>query len=207
MERRALTDMEEWERRSLAAFRAVAREVRESSIVTNGLTIRHWLVQTGDEVKLGIDLLPAEAFRSLCVSVRKVYMEKEPASFYKVYNIVARYDAGEYRKGAGKVRADYHLILDGQGVEFHIGGKVIPHEEFFDTWLNAYTFHQDAFEDPVKTGPYEAFTSLGMSPAVEAVVQKVALQLAGCVIEMDDVIADWLGEERLPRIAPPKQAQ
>ena len=46
-----------------------------------------------------------------------------------------------------------------------------------------------------------------MSPAVEAVVQKVALQLAGCVIEMDDVIADWLGEERLPRIAPPKQAQ
>ena len=125
MERRALTDMEEWERRSLAAFRAVAREVRESSIVTNGLTIRHWLVQTGDEVKLGIDLLPAEAFRSLCVSVRKVYMEKEPASFYKVHNIVARYDAGEYRKGAGKVRADYHLILDGQGVEFHIGGKVI----------------------------------------------------------------------------------
>lgn len=37
--------------------------------------------------------------------------------------------------------------------------------------------------------------------AVDAVVQKVALQLAGCILDMDDVIADWLGQERLPRIA------
>src|SRR2546428_13722526 len=99
MERRALTDMEEWERRSLAAFRAVAREVRESSIVTNGLTIRHWLVQTGDEGKLGIDLLPAEAFRYLCVSTRKVCMEKEPPSSSTVHTIVTPYVARGYPKG------------------------------------------------------------------------------------------------------------
>ena len=196
--------MEVWEKRSLVAFRAVAREVRESSIVTHGLTIKHWLVHTGDDVKLGIDLLPPEAFRSMCVSVRKVYMEKEPAFFYKVHNIVARYDKGEYGEGAAKVRADYQLILNGEGVEFHIGGRVITHEEFFNTWLNGYTFHQDAFEDPTKRGAYEAFIALGLTPAVEAVVQKVALQLAGCIIEMDDVIADWIKEERLPRIAPSK---
>ncbi len=34
--------------------------------------------------------------------------------------------------------------------------------------LNGYTFHQDAIADPTKRGAYEAFTALGMTPAVEA---------------------------------------
>jgi len=52
--------MDEWEKRSLVAFRAVAREVRESSIVATGQTIKHWLVPVEGDVKIGIDLLPAE---------------------------------------------------------------------------------------------------------------------------------------------------
>jgi len=197
-----MINMEEWEKRSLAAFRAVAREVRESSIVATGQTIKHWLVPVEGDVKIGIDLLPAEPFKALCVEVRKVYMEKEPASFYKVHNIVARYDESEYRQRAATLRDDYQVILRGEGMECRIGDKVVPHEEFFETWLNGYTFHQDAIADPTAKGPYEGFRELGLGLAVDAVVQKVALQLAGCILDMDDVIADWLGQERLPRIAP-----
>ena len=31
-------------------------------------------------------------------------------------------------------------------------------------------------------------------------VQKVALEIAGCVLDLDDVVADFLEEERVPRI-------
>ncbi|HYT73861.1 MAG TPA: hypothetical protein VEL79_03845 [Vicinamibacterales bacterium] len=188
--------MEDWEQRSLATFRTVAREVRESSIVANGQTIKHWIIPVGDDVKVGIDLLPAESFRSLCVSVRKVYQEKEPAFFYRVHNIVARYGDDQVRKQAVKVRDAYQLVLRGEGMECRIGDKIVPHEEFFETWLNGYTFHQD----DRTAGPYEGFRELGLGLAVDAIVQKVALQLAGCILELDDVIADWRGEERLPRI-------
>lgn len=198
--------MEDWEKRSLAAFRAVAREIRASAIVTKGLTIKHYL-RTGSHPEVEIHLLPSENFLALCVAVRKVYMQEGPAHFYKVHKIIGRYDAGEYRTRAAAVRDDYQLVLRGTGIEMRIGGRLIGHEELFDSWLNGHAFHQDAYQDAErakKAEVYNLLTSFFGAP-VEAVVQKVALQLAGCVLELDDVIADWLKEERLPRIAPPRQ--
>ncbi len=198
--------MEDWEQRALDAFRAVAREVRDSSIVANGQTIKHWLVLVDCDLKIGIDLLPAEPFRSLCVSVRKVYQEKETAFFGKVHNIVARYGGPEVRQQAARVRDAYHLILRGEGLECRIRDKVVPHETFFETWLNGYTFHQDSIKDPTANGPYEGFREMGLGLAVDAVVQKVALQLAGRILDLDDVIADWRVGQRLPRILPAPKA-
>jgi len=109
--------MEDWEQRSLAAFRAVALEVRGSSIVTNGLTIKNWLIQKGSDVTIGVDLLPAEAFKALCVGVRKVYMQEGPAHFYKVHKVIGRYERGDFQERAAAVRADYELILRGNDVE------------------------------------------------------------------------------------------
>ena len=81
---------------------------------------------------------------------------------------------------------------------------MIGHEELFDSWLNGHAFHQDAYQDAAKAKkaePYALLKSFFGEP-IEAVVQKVALQLGGCILELDDVIADCRGEERLPRILP-----
>lgn len=192
--------MEDHEKRSLAAFRKVAREVRGSSIVSNGLTIKHGLRQTENHVEVAIVLLPPEALKSLCVSVRKVYMKGEPGYFYRVNKIVGRYDRGAYLERATAVRNTYELVLRGDDLEFRLQGSRVLHQELFEAWLNRYTFHDDAIERPAdRAGAYEFLQSMA-APVVDAVVHKVALQLAGCVLEMDDLLADWLGEERLPRI-------
>ena len=195
--------LERAEQRRIDAFREVAREVRGNSVVIGGLTIRSWL--RPDSGKVEVELLPAEPFMALCVSVRKVYMKKGPAHFYNVNNIVGRYDRGDYRKRAAAVRADYELILRGNEVEFRLHGNRVLHEDIFKAWLNGYAFHQDAFEAPPTDSLDYAQLKAAAGPIVDSIVQKVALQLAGCILEMDDVIADWLGTERLPRI-PPRSA-
>jgi hypothetical protein len=196
-----MTDLEldQTEQRRIAAFREVAREVRSNSVVVGGLTIKHWLRQSGE---VEVELLPAEPFMALCISVRKIYMKNGPAHFYNVNNIVGRYDKGDYQKRAAAMRADYELVLRGNEVEFRVGGNRVLHEEIFKAWLNGYAFHQDAFEEPASASLDYAQLKATVGPLVDSIVQKVALQLAGCILEMDDVLADWLGAERLPRIPP-----
>jgi len=194
--------LEQAEQRRIDAFREVAREVSSNSVVISGLTIKSWLRQSGE---VEIELLPAEPFMALCVSVRKVYMKNGPAHFYNVNNIVGRYDKGAYQKRAAAVRADYELVLRGNEVEFRVHGNRVLHEDIFKAWLNGYAFHQDAFEAPPTDSLDYAQLKAAAGPIVDSIVQKVALQLAGCILEMDDVIADWLGAERLPRI-PPKSS-
>ena len=193
--------LEQAEQRRIDASREVAREVRNNSVVISGLTIKSWLRQSGE---VEIELLPAEPFMALCVSVRKVYMKNGPAHFYNVNNIVGRYDKGVYQKRAAAVRADYELVLRGNEVEFRVHGNRVLHEDIFKAWLNGYAFHQDAFEAPPTESLDYAQLKAAAGPIVDSIVQKVALQLAGCILEMDDVIADWLGAERLPRITAAK---
>jgi hypothetical protein len=195
-------NLDQSEERRIAAFREVAREIRNNSVVTGGLTIKHWLRQDGEHAAVDVELLPSEPFMALCVSVRKVYMRNGPAHLYNVNKIVGRYDTGEYRQRAAAVRADYELVLRGNEVEFRIQGKRVLHEELFKAWLNGYAFHQDAFEEPFGAALDYAQLQAALGPLVDSLVQKVALQLAGCILEMDDVIADWRGQERLPRITP-----
>src|SRR5712692_5043664 len=123
--------MEDWEQRSLDAFRAIAKEVRGNSIVANSLTIKHWIVpsDSGGIDKLSIELLPDEAFRSLCVSVRNVYMQNGPASFFKVHKIVGHYGDATVRQQATKVRDAYQLVLRGEGMECRVRDKVVSHEQ------------------------------------------------------------------------------
>ena len=60
--------------------------------------------------------------------------------------------------------------------------------------MNGAELHQDPdlqadLEQLLATGPVAAFLAHGMS-----------LALAGCIIDLDDVVADFLGEPQLPRI-------
>ena len=196
--------MEERERLRLTAFREVAREVRESSIVATGLTIKQYLrLPTGDApVCIETELLPSENLRSLCVSVRNVYMEEGPAHFYAILKIAGRYGAQSHRERIDAVRAAYERVLRGNDVELRVGHRRIEHESLFKDWLNKSSFHKDTFKDGDE-GLYRPLRQLLGEP-VDAIVQKVVLQIAGCVLDLDDVIADLLGEALLPRIAPPE---
>ncbi len=77
-----------------------------------------------------------------------------------------------------------------------VDGKQYTATDLFALWLNGVAFHQDA----VKRAEFEKLESLGAFAMLG--VQVTALKLAGRIMDLDDIVADVLGEERLPRILP-----
>lgn len=147
-----------------------------------------------------VGLLGSEPFRSLALAVRLVYMNNEPASFYRVCNILSREGDDEVRGAVADIRRRFQDALRGSENAFHPGDGQEPArfsaEEVFETWLYGIAFHQDPSRQPavdrlVAWGPHFTWR-----------VQAVALQLAGRTLDLDDVVAGFLGEDRLPRILP-----
>jgi hypothetical protein len=64
----------------------------------------------------------------------------------------------------------------------------------FEIWLYHGVFHQDLS----LRADYETLGLLGN--VFPYTVQGIVLQLAGRILDLDDVVADLLGESRLPRI-------
>ena len=67
-------------------------------------------------------------------------------------------------------------------------------QEVFEHWLYGIAFHQDADR--------QASVALLASEGArfQWSVQSTGLHLAGRILDLDDVIADFLGQPRLPRI-------
>ena len=69
--------------------------------------------------------------------------------------------------------------------------------ELLDIWMNGWAFHQDY--------PAEAETYDRLKAAVPDWfwfgVQSAVLPLTGVILDLDDLVADLLGKDRVPRIA------
>lgn len=199
-------DLTNEERERLKAFRVVARQVRESSVIDRGLRVEVRIVGPVGEGPhtLEEETLPEEAFRSLALAIRLVYLKKQVAHFYRVCNVL-RKEFQEHRRvklldRMLEIRARYKRTVEGTGTpkvpsfEIVVGDQLYGQHELFGIWLNGVGFHQD----PEKRREYEKLGKLWRLARVG--VQKVALEIAGCVLDLDDVVADFLEEERVPRI-------
>lgn len=193
--------LSEVERQQLASFRLAAGQVREASIISQGqsIQIRAAPGEPG-QVDIFVRLLEDEPFRSLALAIRLVYMKNEPAFFYYICNLVAREDANAIRGRVAEVRRRYDDALKASENALHLDDGLEPEafsaEEIFEHWLYGIVFHQDekrrhAVERLASTGAHFTWR-----------VQAIALQLAGRILDLDDIVADFLGEEQLPRITP-----
>jgi hypothetical protein len=188
------------DRQQLDAFRRAASQVREASIVAEGqdITINF---RAGDPgyMDVFVQLLHNEAFRSLALALRLVYQQGEPAHFYAVCNILYR----ELQSAAAKdrvamLRTQYGAALRDSSSQVAAGDapniSTFTAQEVFEHWLYGIAFHQDADR--------QASVALLESEGArfQWSVQATGLQLAGRILDLDDVIADFLGQPRLPRI-------
>ena len=85
--------MKPFERESLRAFRAVAREVRGSTVIASGQVYRISLRSDSLLGEMYDPNLPDDAFHSLAIAVRKVLLQKDRTQFGRVAGILKRYNA------------------------------------------------------------------------------------------------------------------
>ena len=155
---------------------------------------------TTEGVQVQFQLLSTEPFRSLAITLRLVYMEGEPAHFYRVCNILHRNAAAEIQRRVMDCRARYRSALEGQYIRFELHGKfegqVAGPRDVLEAWLCGLAFHQDLQKEEIakELGKYMCGFAFPFTLDV------IALLLAGAILDLDDVIADYLNEERVARI-------
>jgi hypothetical protein len=183
----------------LASFRRVARVVREASIISECQKITLVAVtDPPDRIAMYVSLLGREPFSSLALAVRLVYQQGDPANFFSVCNVLRRYGSAGIQARTDDVRWQFSQALtDPAGkviVDTEEGAVVFNAVEVFGHWLYGIAFHQDP----------DRQAAVAKLRTVEArflwSVQATSLQLAGRILDLDDVIADFLGEDHLPRI-------
>ncbi len=185
----------------LAAFREAARQIRHASVIAQGGRVglaRRRISET--ESELVFKLLDEEPFRSLALSLRLVYQQREPAHFYTVYSLVRQRAPTALHERLDAIRAQYKDALANAAFRFAVvqDGKQVwmAPRVALETWMNAAAFHQDSDKQ-------ELFRALSHDPnAFKLTTQITALLLCGCVLQLDDTIADVTGEPQLPRILP-----
>jgi hypothetical protein len=188
------------DRQRLDAFRRAASQVRNASIIAQrqDITIHS---RPGDPgyVDVFVQLLHNEAFRSLALALRLVYQQGEPAHFYSVCNILYReVDSTPVKDRVATLRAQYGDALRDPAGQVLAGDppnlSTFTTEEVFEHWLYGIAFHQD----PDRQASVALLESEGAH--FQWSVQATGLQLAGRTLDLDDVVADFLGQPRLPRI-------
>jgi hypothetical protein len=186
--------------RQLESFRQAAEQVREASIIAEGQQIRlHVRPGNPGYVDVFVQLLGNEAFRSLALALRLVYQQGEPAYFYSICNILYRAaESVSVKERVATLRSQYSAALQDPEGQVSTGEtpKVSTYstQEVFEHWLYGIAFHQD--EDRQES--VRLLSSEGAR--FQWSVQATGLKLAGRILDLDDVIADLLGQPRLPRI-------
>ena len=183
----------------LESFRRAARQVREASIIAEGrrLEIRTVPDEAG-YVEVFVRLLGDEPFRSLALAIRLVYQQSEPAHFDSICSLLYREGTEEVKTKVAALRAQYRQALQGPRGELTVGTDTETHtfttQEVFDHWLYGVAFHQDSNR--------QRAVRLLASEGARFIwsVQATSLQLAGRILDLDDIVADLLGGEHLPRI-------
>ena len=202
----AAQDLASEERTALKAYRRAARQVRDRTAIDEGFIINvnfHTAPGEGGFVYfqgLSFDLVPDENFRALLTAVRLTYMSNEPSHFDRACNILWRHGDEGVRDPVSEVRARWDAVLrTGTEVEVRSEGgasRKLGPKELFDAWLYGEVFHLDKDKE-ADLAIIKASGELGMYG-----VQGIALGLAGPILDLDDIIADFLDEEPMPRITP-----
>lgn len=183
----------------LRAFRVAAKQVRDTGPIDRGARISfHASKQPDVPFEEHAHLLEPDGFRSLAMAVRQVYLQKSAANFNRVCQTLKHQSTTEHTL-VDHIQEQYHWVLDGSGILFQgpVNGKLKSYtaRQVFNTWMNTRGFHFD----PSIESDHQVLSDVGHYFLF--ILQAIVLHLAGCVLALDDLVADALGEARLPRIA------
>lgn len=183
----------------IRAFRSAAAQVRAASIIDQGKAVAIGAdVGPDGTIRQTHELLENEPFRSLAMSIRLVYMQSEAANYGRICNLVRMKAPANIQSQIDVLRERFNNLVNAKKFQFGLHGdfegRTVATREVFEAWLYGGAFHQDPDHQPV----YRELLKFG--PNFFFAVNAIALELAGCILDLDDVIADAMEESRVRRI-------
>lgn len=180
----------------LRAFQRAAAQIREASLLNSDQTLGFAATaQTGSEPQVAFQLFAQEPFRSLAMSVRLIYMQKEPAQFHRICNILYQHGNDSVRAQVAEARRIYDLALDGGHIIFNLHGEMEGQKagprDVFEAWLYGVAFHQD----PARLALVDELSKYQHGQAFPYAVNLIALRLIEQIMALDAVVSSFLGEK------------
>lgn len=183
------------DRQKLLLFRALAEDARRAALLVRGQSFP-LAMKNGYVEPSGID----RHVQSLCIPVRRAYADNDPVSFRRMVDILRRIDAPELRDRVDAIVTKYHAILSELRTPCILNDQRITFDRFLGTWFEAAVYMDFADKRARFDGIVNEF-----GKAVEGIVLHATHQMADCIVDLDAVIADLLGEPHLPPASTSRQ--
>ena len=174
------------ERANLRVFRQVAAEAR--------VALEAARRQDG-EVRIVNGYIEAEGagdlVRNMCIPVRRAYLPSDPVSMGRILKLVRSAASPEILEGVSRFEQNYAPIQQELDSASILNDRRVTHAKLFETWIDAVVFH----DIPAKRQPFLALAD-ELGRAVESIGLHLAHRIADRLLELDDLIADFLDEPR-----------
>ena len=169
---------------ALQAFRSLAEEVRtgfrEMKEASGELRIVHGYLESKDTVG---------AYKSLCLPVRRAFKETDRVSFLRTSQVLGESDIAEVKERLAAVVAGYNEVLKDMASYTILNDRQVQHREVFEAWLEASVFGDFGGRDK----RYRALLD-ECGKAVEGIAVRLTEAIGNRVLELDELIADVLGQ-------------
>ena len=174
------------ERANLRVFRQVAAEARVALEAAR---------QQDGEVRIVNGYIEAEGagdlVRNMCIPVRRAYLASDPVSMGRIVKLVRSAASPEILQGVSQFEQNYAPIQQELGSASILNDRRVTHAELFEAWIDAVVFH----DIPTKRQPFLALAD-ELGKAVEGIALHLANRMADRLLELDDLVADFLGEPK-----------
>lgn len=182
------------ERSKLRIFRQVAAEARAALIAPR---------QSGEGVRVVRGYIESESdssrMRNMCIPVRRAYLKNDPVSMRRIVDMLRVSGSPEIQQRLDAFERSYAPIqaeLDSASI---LNDRRVTHAEMFEKWIDAVVF----YDIPAKRQPFLAMAD-ELGKAVEGIGAFLAERIAQRLLELDEIVAGFLGEptDYVPHAAP-----
>ena len=174
------------ERANLRVFRQVAAEARIALEAAR---------RRDGEVRIVNGYIEAEGagdlVRNMCIPVRRAYLPSDPVSMGRIVKLVRSAASPEILEGVSRFEQNYAPIQQELDSASILNDRRVTHAELFEAWIDAVVFH----DIPTKRQPFLALAD-ELGKAVEGIALHLANRIADRLLELDDLVAHFLGEPR-----------
>lgn len=180
-----MPELTQAEQANLRIFRGVAAEARGALRVfetddSAGLrVVRGYIESDGAGVRV----------RNMCIPVRRAYLKNDPVNMGRIIRMLRSVGPAPIQERLDRFEASYVPIQEELDSASILNDRSVTHAEMFEAWIDAVVFH----EIPAKRQPFLAMAE-ELGKAVEGIALHLAERMAVRLVELDDIVAEFLGE-------------
>lgn len=182
------------QRSKLRIFRQVAAEARSALEVKP---------QEGESVRVVKGYIEAEGdtvrVRNMCIPVRRAYLKNDPVNMGRIVQMLRGVGSPEIQQHLDHFERSYAPIRDELESASILNDRRVTHADIFEKWIDAVVFH----DIPAKRQPFLAMAD-ELGKVVEGIGAFLAERIAQCLLELDEIVATFLGEptDHVPHAGP-----